>query len=161
MLALSSIHTLLSQILSLPDLHTAILCTPCGQLVSYTSDPDRAKDDIFVVVGLGGEAWQENKGQGVSQVDSELGRIVVIPIEPASEQRTNLSSEVKAGPLMLLILNSTEMIGWDELQTKGQVLAEHLQKPLGRFRDFITPAQPPTGSSVSPKGALRMVTANR
>jgi hypothetical protein len=72
MLVLSSLHNLLLQVLSLPTLHTAVLFTPEGQLVSYASDPSRPKDEIRVVVGISGEIWQETKQQGIGMVDSEV-----------------------------------------------------------------------------------------
>ena len=72
MLVLSTLHKLLSQILTLPDLHTALLLTPEGQLVSFASDPARPKDEILVVVGLSGEVWRETRQQGFGMVDSEV-----------------------------------------------------------------------------------------
>lgn len=72
MLSLSALHDLLSQVLSLPDLHTAILITCSGQLVSVACDPLRPKDEIRVVVGLSGEVWQETREQGYGMVDSEV-----------------------------------------------------------------------------------------
>jgi hypothetical protein len=72
MLVLSALHKLLSQILSLPELHTAVLLTPEGQLISAASDPSRPKDDIRVVVGLCGEVWQETQEQGHGMIDSEV-----------------------------------------------------------------------------------------
>jgi hypothetical protein len=72
MLVLSTLHKLLSQVLSLPDLHTALLLTPEGQLISFSSDPARPKDEILVVVGLSGEVWRETRQQGTGMVDSEV-----------------------------------------------------------------------------------------
>ena len=72
MLLLSSLHNLLQQVLSLPDLHTAVLFTPEGQLVSYASDSSTPKDEIRVFVGVSGEVWQETKQNGVGMVDSEV-----------------------------------------------------------------------------------------
>lgn len=72
MLLLSSLHNLLQQVLSLPELHTAVLFTPEGQLVSYASDPSKPKDEIRVFVGVSGEVWQETKQHGMGMVDSEV-----------------------------------------------------------------------------------------
>lgn len=72
MLALSTLHNLLSQVLYLPSLHTAILFSPAGHLVSVATDPSRPKDEIRIVVGLAGEVWQETKEQGSGMVDSEV-----------------------------------------------------------------------------------------
>lgn len=72
MLVLSTLHSLLAQILALPDLHTAVLLTPEGQLVCVACDPARPKDEVRVVVGLSGEVWQETRDQGFGMVDSEV-----------------------------------------------------------------------------------------
>lgn len=72
MLVLSTLHNLLSQVLCLPYLHTAVLLTPTGQLVSVASDPRRPKDEIRVVVGLAMEVWQETREQDFGMVDSEV-----------------------------------------------------------------------------------------
>ena len=72
MLLLSSLHNLLQQVLSLPELHTAVLFTPEGQLVSYASDSSKPKDEIRVLVGVSGEVWQETKQHGMGMVDSEV-----------------------------------------------------------------------------------------
>jgi hypothetical protein len=83
MLVLSTLHRLLSQILTLPDLHTAVLLTTEGQLVSVASDPSRSKDDILVAVGLSGEIWQETQEQGYGMVDSEVSVYVFFVLETA------------------------------------------------------------------------------
>lgn len=69
---LSILHSLLSQVLAPPHLHTAVLFTTSGELVSATSEPLRPKDEIRIVVGLSGEVWQETKEQGYGMVDSEV-----------------------------------------------------------------------------------------
>lgn len=69
---LSILHSLLSQILAPPYLHTAVLFTTSGELVSAASEPIRPKDEIRVIVGLSGEVWQETKEQGYGMVDSEV-----------------------------------------------------------------------------------------
>ena len=76
MLMLSILHSLLSQVLAPPHLHTAILFTTSGELVSSTSEPLRPKDEIRIVVGLSGEVWQETKEQGYGMVDSEVRSIL-------------------------------------------------------------------------------------
>ncbi|KAF7970870.1 hypothetical protein HWV62_21286 [Athelia sp. TMB] len=80
-------------LLSLPELHTALLLSPEGQLISVASDPSRPKDKARVVAGL--------------------GRILVLPI--AQGNGTNPEEQQ---PLLLLALNSTDAVGWDELQEK-------------------------------------------
>jgi hypothetical protein len=148
MLVLSTLHNLLSQVLFLPHLHTAVLLTPAGQLVSVATDPARPKDEIRIIVGLAGEVWQETREQGFGMVDSEvirdisywsmvdwrryiqkLGRILVLPVDDAPEalpppqtqpqpQPSQALEEEDHQPLMLLALNSTTAVDWDELQTK-------------------------------------------
>lgn len=72
MLNLPNLRSLLLQVLSLPTLHTAVLFTPEGHLVSYASDPSRSKDEVRVVIGLSGEIWQETREQGIGMVDCEV-----------------------------------------------------------------------------------------
>jgi hypothetical protein len=71
-LMLSTLHNLLTQLLDLPELHTAILLTPEGQLISVASDPSRAKDKARIIAGLSGEVWQETREQGYGMVESEV-----------------------------------------------------------------------------------------
>lgn len=72
MLNLSNLRVLLSQIVSPSTVHTAVLFSPEGQLMSFASDPPRSKDEIRVIVGLCGEIWQETKEHGIGMVDSEV-----------------------------------------------------------------------------------------
>jgi len=141
MLVLSTLHNLLSQILALPELHTAVLMTPEGQLISVACDSSRPKDEIRIVVGLSGEVWQETKEQGSGMVNSELGRILVLPVE----EEKCLSEDHE--PLMLLALNSTDAVEWEELQTKGGQLAKHLAKPLSRFREHLAATKSPSATT--------------
>ena len=77
MLVLSAIHNLLTQILSLPSLHTAILLTREGQLVCTAHESGRSKDDIRVIVGLCAEVWREaGATQGWGMLDTEVRRFV-------------------------------------------------------------------------------------
>jgi hypothetical protein len=72
MLVLSALYSLLTKVLSPPDLHTAVLLTRAGQLVSTAHDPSRSKDEIRVVVGLCSEVWRENENQGFAMLDTEV-----------------------------------------------------------------------------------------
>ena len=90
MLNLSSLNKLLSHVLVPPTLHTAILFTASGDLVSYASVTSpagrgageggkgldsirpRPKDDIRVLVGLASEVWAETREYGEGMVDSEV-----------------------------------------------------------------------------------------
>jgi hypothetical protein len=71
-LVLSTLHKLLAQLLALPELHTAILLTPEGQLISVASDISRPKDKARIVAGVSGEVWQETREQGYGMVESEV-----------------------------------------------------------------------------------------
>ena len=72
MLNLANLRTLLSRVLDLPTLHTVVLFTPEGELVSYASGPTMTKDRIRVLVGLSTEIWQETREQNIGMVDSEV-----------------------------------------------------------------------------------------
>lgn len=72
MLMLSKLHNILSRVLDFPDLHTAVLLTVSGELISYAADISRPKDEIRVVVGLAGEVWQETREQEYGMVESEV-----------------------------------------------------------------------------------------
>jgi len=154
MLVLSTLHNLLSQVLALPSLHTAVLLTPAGQLVSVASDRQRPKDEIRVIVGIAAEVWQETKDQGFGMVDSELGRVLVVPVDEMPDSRSRSIPPLKEDrePLMLLALNATPDVSWEELQTKGKILASHLAKPLSKFREHLAVARPtlPMSAPTSP-----------
>ncbi|KAH9949356.1 hypothetical protein B0H21DRAFT_688441 [Amylocystis lapponica] len=149
MFNLSNLHGLLSQVLVLPTLHTAVLFTPQGQLVSYASDPHRPKDRVRVIVGLSGEVWQETRDQGIGMVDSELGRLLVLPIEHVHKDH-EMNGEEQDDPLMLLALNAENSVSWHELENKAsKTLVKHLERPVTELRGRLAaaPVLP-----VSPRG---------
>lgn len=75
---LSALHDVLAQILSFPSLHTAILLTREGQLVSTAHDPSRSKDEIRVVVGLCSDVWkQAGEKDGIAMLDSEVCALIL------------------------------------------------------------------------------------
>ncbi len=134
MLNLANLRSRLLQVLSLPSLHTAVLFTPEGHLVSYASDPTRSKDEVRVVVGLSGDIWQETKEQAIGMVESEvcnscifplptsvliphkqLGRLLVTSIEPPAPKAN--SGEAEA-PILLLVLNGDNSVSWKEMERK-------------------------------------------
>ncbi|KAK0455893.1 hypothetical protein EV421DRAFT_1749280 [Armillaria borealis] len=156
MLVLSNLTNLLSQIISLPALHTAVLFTPAGQLVTFVSEPIRPKDEVRIIVGLSGEVWQETREQGYGMVDSELGRIVVVPVEDV-ERKPGSTAEDPL-PLMLIALNSDESMEWTELQAKGKLVATHLARSLSKYREFLVirkPSTPPTTSAIASPAPVR------
>ena len=152
MLMLSKLNHILSRVLDLPDLHSAVLLTVTGELVSYASYSGRPKDEIRVVTGLATEIWQETMEQGYGMVESEVsristdqeythgllsvvnpvaffhadrcqkfGRIAVLPIDDDVGQINGEGEdegEDERQPLMLLALNATDAVEWDELQEK-------------------------------------------
>jgi len=157
MLLLSSLHNLLQQVLSLPELHTAVLFTPEGQLVSYASDSSKPKDEIRVLVGVSGEVWQETKQHGMGMVDSEMGRIIVLPVLPLKDNGSASKSKEPApdegDPVMLVALNATESVDWDRLRISAKELVYHLEKPVNRLRGRLTTrvAQlPPMNPNIRP-----------
>ncbi|OCB89019.1 hypothetical protein A7U60_g3827 [Sanghuangporus baumii] len=165
MLALSSLNKLLGHVLAPPALHTAVLFTAAGALVSYAtaaSSPEsssnpRPKDDIRVLVGLASEVWAETKEDGEGMVDSELGRIIVLPIVPTSKQQqeggsgnsnnsgnnSTSSSQPPKDSALLIALNATDDIEWGDLQHKAQTLAAHLSKPLEKLQAKLDSTSPP------------------
>jgi len=155
MLVLATLHRLLSQVISSPGLHTAVLLTPNGQLVSYACDSTRSKDDVRLVVGLSSEIWLEVADQGIGMVDSELGRILVLAVAASSTSNTSdetsptdsaNTDHVSDKPLMLIALNATESVGWEDLEAKGRQLAEYLSRPVSRLRKPLMagPVSPPS-----------------
>ncbi|CAA7264766.1 unnamed protein product [Cyclocybe aegerita] len=148
MLMLPTLHNLLSQVLAPPFLHTAVLLTPAGELVSAASEPSRPKDDIRIIVGLSGEVWQETREQGYGMVDSELGRIIVLPVDEFSSGPEQPFSD-EHQPLMLLALNATDAVEWEELDNKGKTLAGHIAKPLSKFRELIVSSKPSRSTTVT------------
>ncbi|OCH88764.1 hypothetical protein OBBRIDRAFT_794931 [Obba rivulosa] len=148
MLNLPNLRNLLLQVLALPRLHTAVLFTPQGHLVAYASDPSKKKDRVRVIVGLSGEVWQETKDQGVSMVDSELGRILVLPIGQGHDEQNGHAEdghEEENDPLMLLALNAENSVSWTELETKAKELVRHLEAPVAQLRGklAVSPAISP------------------
>ncbi|KIO21658.1 hypothetical protein M407DRAFT_245423 [Tulasnella calospora MUT 4182] len=123
MLVLSTLTALLSQLLS-SYLHTAILLTPQGHLVAYSSDGShitRSEDRIRVVVGLASEVWREGTKDAaasdattngepfaedteaggddedeIGMLECELGRVLVYPIY-ASQPKPPTDATSKAG----------------------------------------------------------------
>ncbi|KAI5120792.1 hypothetical protein M0805_002419 [Coniferiporia weirii] len=136
MLVLSSLNKLLAQVLAPPALHTAVLLTSSGALVSFATSGARPKDDVRVLVGLASEIWAETREYGEGMVDSELGRIVVLPIESLQESRPSTE------PVLLIALNATDDIEWGELMRKGQNLASHLARPLQQLQEKASSPAP-------------------
>jgi len=136
MLVLSTLHRLLSHVLSHPHLHTAVLFTPAGELVCVASSDQRPKDDVRVLVGLSGEIWRETKETGYGMAESELGRITVVPVEDDAEDHVS-PQPPDVPPLLLIALNGTANVEWSELRSKSRALAGQLAKPLGKYARIL------------------------
>ncbi|KAH7886235.1 hypothetical protein F5I97DRAFT_1234336 [Phlebopus sp. FC_14] len=206
MLVLPHLHTYLYQLLSPPQIHTALLLTPEGALVSCacqmggssaaggsgpsihgendssqassldstksastlsrrsqkpanvhiqtqtTEEPrPRSKDEIRIVAGLSAEVWVEMRGSGEGgeegMVESELGRIFVLPVEEPRKQ----GNEAADGqdPLLLLALNGTLDAGWDVMSAKAHKLAAFLAPSVNKHRAAMQ-AQTLASSPASP-----------
>ncbi|GBE77506.1 hypothetical protein BKA93DRAFT_732135 [Sparassis latifolia] len=143
MLNLTNVRNLLSQVLELPALHTAVLFTPQGELISYSADAYTPKDHVRVVVGLGGEVWQETKTQGIGMVASEVGRIVVLPVGLKEEGPKEEGEEDDDDPFMLLAVNADDSVPWSELESKARELVRHLERPIGSLRERLAASPVP------------------
>ncbi|TFK94983.1 hypothetical protein K466DRAFT_534815 [Polyporus arcularius HHB13444] len=139
MLNLANLRTLLSRVLDPPSLHTVALFTPEGELVCYASCPTKAKDHVRVLVGLSTEIWQETREQNIGMVDSELGHLLVMPVETPKKDEDD-------EPITLLALNSETSVPWSQLELKARKLAEHLEKPVAQLSGMIASVPPPPTS---------------
>ncbi|KAG1738681.1 isoprenoid synthase domain-containing protein [Suillus paluster] len=125
MLNLPTLHTYLTQLLSPTDtIHTALLLTPEGAVVSFalgllrTQSLQRSKDEIWILAGLSAEVWAETRceegdGKGMGMVESELGRIVVVPVDDASPEVQD-----EREPLLLLAVNGGAEADWKTMCAK-------------------------------------------
>ncbi|KAF8963927.1 isoprenoid synthase domain-containing protein [Flammula alnicola] len=149
MLMLSMLHSLLSQVLSPPHLHTAVLLTTAGELMSFASEPTRPKDEVRIIAGLCTEVWQETREQGYGMVDSELGRIIVLPVDEFAAGPEQVFSD-EHQPLMLLALNATDAIEWEELQSKVRFLRASHMPVIGTHTASHEMSTPKTQSRPEP-----------
>lgn len=74
MLVLATFQKLLTQVLSPPNIHTVVLSSLNGHLISYVSSRkvEDTKDEIRMIVGLAWEVWNESRvglGEGSSRRD--------------------------------------------------------------------------------------------
>lgn len=75
MLVLSTFRRLLSQVLTDDnDIHTAVLATPTGNLVSYASkrEVDETKTEIRTLVGLACEIWADEEKEESVMAETEV-----------------------------------------------------------------------------------------
>ncbi|KAF8336378.1 uncharacterized protein EI90DRAFT_3014153 [Cantharellus anzutake] len=96
MLVPSALKVTLGGVVSPADVKTCVLLTSKSRLLSYTSHTRHPEDLVKVLTSLAAEAWRETqkdnalRGEGLSKedqiamIESELGRVVVMPIYPSS-----------------------------------------------------------------------------
>ena len=75
---------------------------------------------------------------------AQLGRIVVVPVQETERE------SVPGAPLMLLALNATDAVGWDDLQAK-------VACRLRRRARSLTSADAGKGAGVSPRHAAQQI----
>ncbi|KAI6163760.1 hypothetical protein EDD17DRAFT_1475620 [Pisolithus thermaeus] len=163
MLVLQSLHNYLAQVLSPPSIHTALLVTPEGALVSYAPTPltatqgdlgrVRSKDEVRKVAGLSAEVWAETRGVEGEEgmVESELGRILVFAVEEPREENSGSAEE----PLLLLALNGTTDADWERMSKKARKLAAFLAPSVNKQRGQMQPVSPVSPANGAPKSRTR------
>ncbi|KAF8578943.1 hypothetical protein K439DRAFT_1638433 [Ramaria rubella] len=155
MLNLTALRKVLTAVLSPPRVHTAILFTPSGDLVAHATNPSaRSKDQLRVLVGLASEVWLEVGDEGIGMAESELGKVLVLPLHPKQQSRplrigrtssrspSNDSlpangSPADGDPPLLIAVNALDDVEWAEMQIKAQGIANHLAGPLVEFEDRL------------------------
>ncbi|KAF8522824.1 hypothetical protein JB92DRAFT_2886167 [Gautieria morchelliformis] len=156
MLNLTSLRKVLSAVLSPPRLHTAILFTPSGNLIAHATNFSvaRSRDQLRVLVGLASEVWLEVGDEGMGMVESELGRILVLPLHqnpqsgpsrPGRSTSRSPSVYSTSAPshndrTMLIALIAQDDVEWAELQIKAQGVVNHLSGPLIELGDRLLPS---------------------
>lgn len=173
MLALSTLHTLLAQVLVPPALHSAVLVTQSGALVSFATHHPKLKDHVRVIAGLSSEVWQETRDKDHGMVDSEVTLICIYfmllnqcSIEAWTYPRVACLRDLGqccaiASPTFdacmsqchrCCIMGRASNEGthsfhdakcWTHVYFKGEELTSHLAQPLAKFRDVLTPSYVP------------------
>ncbi|KAG0698445.1 isoprenoid synthase domain-containing protein [Suillus ampliporus] len=133
MLNLPTLHTYLTQLLSPTDtIHTALLLTPEGAVVSFACSSTASSNEIWILAGLSAEVWAETRGEegdgkGMGMVESELGRIVVVPVDDASPEVQN-----EREPLLLLAVNGGAEADWKTMSASSRRHHSALAQPQTR-----------------------------
>lgn len=104
MLVPSALKATLETVLSPADVRICVLLTSKSRLLSYASYPQSTEDLVKVLVSLAAEAWREarkdsafheagglSKEDQIVMVESELGRVVVMPIYASSSSNVSPS----------------------------------------------------------------------
>lgn len=108
-----------------------------GSGCSQTTCLHRSKDEIWILAGLSAEVWAETRGEegvekGMGMVESELGRIVVVPVDSASPE---LQDERE--PLLLLAVNGGAEADWKTMCAKAKKLGAYLAPSVNKHRSAI------------------------
>jgi len=112
--------------------------------VSTAHDSTRPKDEIRVVVGLCVDVWQGGEKEGLAMLESKYGRILVLAVDEPRGRESEGPPPEDYEPLMLLALNGSPTASWDDLKSKGNVLASHLARPLSRYREHLASPKSPS-----------------
>ncbi|GJJ15061.1 hypothetical protein Clacol_009336 [Clathrus columnatus] len=172
MLNLISLRKGLSSILSPSRMHTAILFTPSGDLIAHaTNNTSITKEQLRVLVGLATEIWCETSEDGISMAESELGKILIVPMQSQSSKResrigrhtsrspsssntspppqpypmfrmNNVDSDSSSSSPFLIALNATDDVEWAEMQMKARGVVNHFAEPLLEFGTRLVPPPP-------------------
>ncbi|OAX35653.1 hypothetical protein K503DRAFT_669439, partial [Rhizopogon vinicolor AM-OR11-026] len=139
MLNLPALHSYLTQLLSPTDMiHTALLLTPEGAVVSGSPQPtcsQPCKDNVWILAGLSAELWAETRGEGdltgmeTGMAESDLGRIVVVPVDDAS-----VEVQGEREPLLLLAVNGSPEADWKTMGAKAKKLGAYLAPSVNKHR---------------------------
>lgn len=148
MLVLSTFRRLLSQVLTgSDDLHTAVLATLTGNLVSYASEKEiqPTKSEIRTIIGLACEIWGEDEKEDSVMAETDVCqtfqairiRLNVYPLQKSGKffvqtiRPTNPPSTPKEAPLLLLCLSASEGTSWQEISGRVSPLG-----PLKKKQSF-------------------------
>jgi len=116
--------------------HTIPRTTSSNCSVSSQTLPNSqySKDNVWILAGLSSELWAETRGEGdesvseMGMVESELGRIVVVPVDDASAERD---------PLLLLAVNGGPDADWEVMGAKAKKLGAYLAPSVNKHRSAI------------------------
>jgi hypothetical protein len=150
-----------------PPLRGRIECATSPQALgsaasgSGSSQRQRSKDEIWILAGLSAEVWAETRSEdgvekGMGMAESELGRIVVVPVDDASPE-----SQDEREPLLLLAVNGGAEADWKTMCAKAKKLGAYLAPSVNKHRGAIeasplnrTPSKSRTRSTTTSPGRV-------
>ncbi|KAF8508028.1 hypothetical protein BU17DRAFT_100057 [Hysterangium stoloniferum] len=134
MLNLKELSKVLSSVIAPPRLHTAVLCTPSGDLISHAGVKDATyRDRLRVLVAVATELWREINDEDIGMAEGELGKIIILPIH----NQHSRSRHSRPDPPFLLALNAKDDVEWYEMQIKARGVVNHLAVPLIEAGDHL------------------------